>query len=189
MSAPVRPTVVLVGPPGAGKTTVAEVLAGRWGTAARDTDADVEHAAGKPVTEIFVEDGEQRFRELERDAVLAALGAPADVAGARHVLALGGGAVLHPDVQAALAGFRASGGVVVFLDVTLAHAASRVGFNVPRPVLLGNPRAQWAALMEQRRGAYEQAAGVTVPTDGVTPEVVADRVEVALIEATTGEQR
>jgi shikimate kinase len=140
MSAPVRPTVVLVGPPGAGKTTVAEVLAGRWGTPARDTDAEVERVAGKPVTEIFVEDGEERFRELERAAVLAALDADGAerVAEGRHVLALGGGAVLHPDAQTALAAYRADGGLVVFLDVTLAHAASRVGFNQPRP--LSGPR-------------------------------------------------
>lgn len=174
MSGPTAPAVVLVGPPGAGKTTVAGLLGERRGLAVRDTDADVERTAGKPVTEVFVDDGEDVFRELERAAVAAAL------LGFDGVLALGGGAVLDERTRAALAGYREAGGTVVFLDVTLAHAAGRVGFNVPRPVLLGNPRAQWAALMEQRRGRYEEVASVTVPTDGLTPEAVADRVTDAL---------
>ncbi len=169
-----RPVVVLVGPPGAGKSTVALLLAERWGLVARDTDGDVAKAAGKPVTEIFVDDGEPRFRELEHAAVGAAL------VGFGGVLAVGGGAVLHVDTRGALAGYEEHGGVVVFLDVTLAHAAGRVGFNRPRPLLLGNPRAQWAALMEARRGLYEEVATVTVQTDGITPDVVADRVEAAL---------
>ncbi|HEY0188560.1 MAG TPA: shikimate kinase [Cellulomonas sp.] len=168
------PVVVLVGPPGAGKTTVAGLLAARLGLAVRDTDDDVAVAAGKPVTEVFVDDGEQRFRELEHVAVVAAL------TGFDGVLALGGGAVLDVTTRAALATYRAAGGTVVFLDVTLSHAAGRVGFNRPRPVLLGNPRAQWAALMEQRRGWYEEVASVTVLTDRLAPEAVAERVDGAL---------
>lgn len=171
-----RPRVVLVGPPGAGKSTVAAALAERWQLAVRDTDADVERTAGKPIAEIFVDDGEPRFRALERDAVLAAL--------AEHdgVLALGGGAVLHPDTRAALSAYRAAGGVVVFLDVSLAHAAPRVGLNRSRPLLLGNPRAQWQALMDARRPVYEEVATVRVPTDGVRPADVAEAIETALAD-------
>lgn len=165
------PRVVLVGPPGAGKTTVGLALASRWQLVARDTDSDVEAAAGKPVSDIFVEDGEELFRALEHEAVARAL--------TEHdgVLALGGGAVLHTATQEALAAYRAGGGVVVFLDVSLAHAAPRVGFNQSRPLLLGNPRARWKELMDQRRPVYQDVATIVVLTDGLTPEQVAERIE------------
>jgi len=169
--APPGPRVVLVGPPGAGKTTVGLALASRWQLTARDTDTDVEAMAGKPVSDIFVEDGEEQFRTLEHEAVARAL--------AEHdgVLALGGGAVLHPATQDALADYRAAGGVVVFLDVSLAHAAPRVGFNQSRPLLLGNPRARWKELMDRRRAVYQEVATLVVLTDGLTPEQVAERIE------------
>ena len=179
--APTGPRVVLVGPPGAGKTTVGLALATRWQLIARDTDSDVEAVAGKPVSDIFVEDGEERFRALEHEAVARAL--------AEHdgVLALGGGAVLHPVTQEALTAYRTGGGVVVFLDVSLAHAAPRVGFNQSRPLLLGNPRARWKELMDQRRPVYERVATLVVLTDGLTPEQVAERIESEL--ATLRQQR
>lgn len=159
------PRVVLVGPPGAGKTTVGRLLAQRLGVGFRDTDDDVVALAGMPVTDIFVEQGEQRFRELEQRAVAAAL--------AEHdgVLALGGGAVLHDRTRELLAALP-----VVFLDVDLKDAATRIGFNRDRPLLLGNPRAQWKQLMEQRRPTYEQVASVTVATDGKDPDTVVDDV-------------
>lgn len=171
-----RPRVVLVGPPGSGKSTVALALARRWHLVPRDTDGDVERVAGKSVPDLFVEDGEPRFRELEHDAVRVAL--------VEHdgVLALGGGAVLHPETQAALAEYRAAGGVVVFLDVSLRHAAPRVGFNQSRPLLLGNPRARWQQLMTERRPVYEAVATVVVSTDGITPAEVAGRIEEALAD-------
>lgn len=162
--------MVLVGPPGAGKSTVAHELAGRLFVTARDTDEDVATRAGKAVADIFVEDGEPHFRRMEREAVLAAL------AGHDGVLALGGGAVLDPDVATALATYRASGGVVVFLDVSLAVAAPRVGFTTSRPLLVGNPRARWQALMAARRPVYEQVATIRVLTDGLLPREVAERV-------------
>jgi shikimate kinase len=164
------PAAVLVGPPGSGKTTVGTLLAHRLGVAFRDTDADVERVAGKTVADIFVEDGEPRFRALEREAVTTAL--------AEHggVLALGGGAVMDPLTQGALEGYAAAGGVVVFLDVSLAHAAPRVGLNRSRPLLLGNPRARWAALMEQRRPVYERLATLRVLSDGRTAQDVADEI-------------
>jgi len=165
----VSPVVVLVGPPGAGKTTVAALLAERLGVRVRDTDADVEAAAGKSVADVFVDDGEPAFRELERTAVLAAL---ADHDG---VLALGGGAIMDPLVEQALAGHP-----VAFLDVQLEDAAKRVGLNRDRPLLVGNPRAQWLRLMQVRRPVYTRAATVTVATDGLTPDQVADQVVQAL---------
>ena len=173
------PRVVLVGPPGAGKSTVARELGALLGADVRDTDADVEEAAGKPIADIFVEDGEPAFRAMERAAVLAAL------AGHGGVLALGGGAVLDPEVQAALADRRATGTPVVFLDVSLSAAAPRVGFNTSRPLLLGNPRAQWQALMDARRAVYEAVSSACVHTDGKTPAEVAAAV-VAAVEGLPG---
>jgi shikimate kinase/3-dehydroquinate synthase len=165
---------VLVGPPGSGKSTVARALAQRWQLVARDTDHDVELRAGKAISDIFVDDGEPVFRELERAAVAQALD--------EHdgVLAVGGGAVLDPATQQLLAAYRAAGGVVVFLDVSLAQAAPRVGFNQSRPLLLGNPRAQWQALMAQRRPVYESVATFAVLTDDLRPPAVAERIEAEL---------
>ena len=176
-----RPRVVLIGPPGAGKSTVARLLARELGVTARDTDVDVERAAGKPIGEIFVDDGEPHFRDLEREAVTTAL--------AVHdgVLALGGGAVLDPLTEDALAAYVTGGGAVVFLDVSLAHAAPRIGFNQARPLLLGNPRGQWKALMERRRPIYSRVATLVVSTDARTPAQVTRVIAAALAAGATHE--
>lgn len=163
---------MLVGPPGAGKSTVGRLVADRRGVGFRDTDSDIEAVAGKSVSDIFVEDGEPRFRELEAGAVASAL---ADHDG---VLALGGGAVVNADVRAQLHGHR-----VVFLDVGLAAAAERVGFAQARPLLVVNPRAELKRLMAERRPHYESVATAVVLTDERTPEDVAAEVVTLLSEA------
>jgi shikimate kinase len=160
---------VLVGPMGAGKSTVAGLLAAAYGVTARDTDADVEAADGRSISDIFVESGEARFRELERDAVADAL--------ATHdgVLALGGGAVLDPSTRELLADHR-----VVFLRVGLADAVKRVGLGTSRPLLLGNVRSRIKALLDERTPVYESVADLSVDTDGRSPQDVADEIRKAL---------
>jgi shikimate kinase len=159
------PVLVFVGVSGSGKTTVGELTARRLDVHFLDTDHVVEAVAGKPIPEIFVDDGEPAFRALERAAVAGAL---ADHAG---VLALGGGAVLAAETRELLAGHR-----VVFLDVGLAAAVHRVGLAQSRPMLSVNPRARMRVLMAERRPLYESVATITVSTDDRTPEEVVDAV-------------
>lgn len=147
------PVVVLVGPPGAGKSSIGSAAAGLLGVPFRDTDDDVAEAAGASIAEIFVNDGEATFRAAERAAVAAAL--------VEHegVLALGGGAVLDTDTRSLLARHT-----VVFLDVSLSAAVDRVGLARDRPLLLGSPRSQLKKLMDARRPLYEQVSIVTLDT-------------------------
>lgn len=159
------PLLVLVGPPGAGKSTVAATLAARLGVPARDTDVDVETAAGSSVSDLFVHRGEAVFRELERDAVRTAL------AEHRGVLALGGGAPVEAVTRELLDGHR-----VVFLDVGLAAAARRIGMDQPRPLLLDSPRATWTRLMDVRRPVYTAVASFAVTTTDLDPDAVADTI-------------
>lgn len=154
---------------GVGKTTVGRVLAERLGTGFRDTDTDIVETAGKPISEIFVDEGEPHFRELERRAVRAA------VAEHRGVLALGGGAILDEGTRALLADLP-----VVFLEMGVAEAVKRTGLDAPRPLLAVNPRQRWRELMEQRRPLYTEVARAVVSTEGRTPEDVADAVLDAL---------
>ncbi|GAA2810728.1 shikimate kinase [Streptomyces showdoensis] len=163
------PLVVLVGPMGSGKSTVGALLAGRLGAAYRDTDADIVAAEGREISDIFVEDGEERFRALEREAVRTA------VAEHEGVLALGGGAVLDDGTRALLAGLP-----VAYLSMDVEEAVRRVGLGAARPLLAVNPRRQWRELMEARRHLYTEVARVVVATDDRTPEEVADAVLDAL---------
>ncbi|MBO2452353.1 shikimate kinase [Actinomadura barringtoniae] len=153
-----RPKAVLIGPPGSGKSTVGAALAERLGVALRDTDADTEAAAGKPIGEIFIDDGEEHFRALEHAAVRAAL--------EEHegVLALGGGAIMSPATQELLAGHT-----VVYLQVGLSEAVKRVGLASARPLLVMNPRSQLRKLLEERLPIYERLGTITIVTDGREP--------------------
>jgi shikimate kinase len=164
--------VVLVGPPGAGKTSVGSALAQRWGTSFLDTDVEVERTAGKTVREIFVDDGETAFRGLEEAAVGDAL---ASVSG---VVALGGGAIVSSSTRERLRRHR-----VVFLDVGLAAAVTRVGLGAARPLVFGNVRAQLKALLDARRPWYTEVATDIVGTDGRTVAQVVDAVDAVLSEA------
>lgn len=160
-----RPVVIIVGPPGAGKTTVAGTIADRLGVLARDSDADIEAATGMTIADIFIEQGESRFRELETEAIGTAI--------AEHdgVLSLGGGAVIRPETRDLLRTEK-----VVFLDVGLAAAVKRVGMNANRPLLLGNVRSKLKVLMDERRPLYQDVATYTIVTDDLDADEVAARV-------------
>jgi shikimate kinase len=164
------PVAILIGPPGAGKTTVGTELAARLGVSFTDTDTTIAAAAGKPVADIFIDDGESAFRALERDAVAVAIGQPGGVVG------LGGGAVLDPGTQARLAGRP-----VVYLAASFSELAKRVGMDRPRPLLIGtNPRAQLKSLLDQRLPVYEGLAWLTVNTDGREPDDIAGDIADAI---------
>lgn len=165
------PRVVLVGPMGAGKTSVATLLGLAWDLPVRDTDSDIEAAEGRSISDIFVDDGEDQFRALEAKAVAEALAAH------DGVLALGGGAVLDPHTRELLTGHR-----VVFLRVGLTDAVKRVGLGVGRPLLLGNVRARIKALLDERTPVYESVATHVVETDGRTVDEVATEVKGLLDE-------
>lgn len=162
---------VLIGPMGVGKSTVGRLVAERLGLPFIDGDAAVVAHDGREIRDIFVDEGEPYFRALERDLTLGLL---ADQSG---VLAVGGGAPMNPDVAAALEGLP-----VVFLDVGIADAAKRIGFDTARPLLAVNPRASWIRMMNERRETYERLARWRVDTVGREAEDVANEIAGLLSE-------
>ena len=163
------PVAVMVGAPGAGKTTIGQAVAALLGVEFADADARIEAVAGKPIPEIFFDDGEDEFRRLEVAAVEAALES------FDGVLALGGGAILNENTRALL---RSQ--TVVYLSVELSDAVKRVGLGGGRPLLAINPRATLKYLLDQRRPLYSEVATHTVVTGGRTPEEIAAEVAALL---------
>lgn len=160
------PPIILIGPPGAGKTSVGKALAKKLALNFLDSDKVVEEKSGKSIPEIFITDGEPAFREMERAAVIDL------IENQDGVIALGGGSVMDLEVSKRLLPMAN----VVFLDVSISNAAPRVGFNRDRPLLLGNPRQQWIALMEKRRSTYEALAKARVSTDNKKPVEVVEEI-------------
>ena len=159
------PVAVLVGAPGAGKSTIGALLGERLGVPFADSDTLIEAKAGKTVPEIFFDDGEPAFRELEKDTIAEAL------VTFDGVLSLGGGSILDPDTRTALAGHP-----VVLLAVSFPVAIKRVGLGAGRPLLSINPRATLRHLMDERLPLYREVAAYTVNTDDREPEDIADEI-------------
>lgn len=164
-----RLTLVLVGPMGAGKTSVGRRVARRLGVAFIDTDKRIVQEHG-PIPAIFAQHGEAHFRELERAAVSAAL----EEGG---VVSLGGGAVTDAETRGLLRGHP-----VVYLTVTAEAVADRIA-GTGRPLLAGaDPVARWTEIFAQRRDLYDEVASVTFdtsrrPMQRIAEEIVAWRRE------------
>lgn len=162
------PYAILIGPPGSGKSSVGRALAKNLSVGFLDSDNMVEKKSGRKISDIFVDDGEEVFRDLEFEALTTAL---KDM---NSVLSLGGGAPISERAQATLTG---AGYPIVFLDVSLSVAAPRVGFNRDRPLLLGNPRAQWQSLYDVRRPIYEKLATLTIKVDVMSIEEIVQTIK------------
>ena len=160
--------ILLIGPPGAGKSTVGQALANKLAIDFIDTDQVIENETGKTITDIFVVDGEPHFRALELQTLKNVLVLESGV------ISLGGGAPISQDAQQAI---EQSNSHTVFLDVSLATAAPRVGFNRDRPLLLGNPRAQWQALSDNRRPIYEKLADDAIKVDDMNVGQIVDEIK------------
>jgi len=165
------PRLVLIGPPGCGKSTVGAALANKLSIEFVDTDNQIETSYGRKISDIFVDKGEAFFRELE----FAALAESLQISDC--VLSLGGGAPIAPRAQELL---KSCASPIFYLDVSLAVAAPRVGFNRDRPLLLSNPRAQWQALAETRRPIYESLATFVIKVDSMSVEEVVNEIAAKL---------
>ena len=159
--------IVLIGPPGAGKTSIGKALSKELGLAFIDSDSEIERISGKTISEIFVDQGEAVFRKIEVETVTRIL---AEFEG---VVALGGGAPINPEIQKVLLNSEYP---VIFIDVSISQAANRIGFNKDRPLLMINPRQQWLHLMSERRPIYEKLATITVSSDNSKPSEVAKTI-------------
>jgi len=160
--------ILLIGPPGAGKSTIGVALAKELSIDFIDTDQEIERETGKAITDIFVVDGEPYFRAIELETLRKVLTLESGV------ISLGGGAPISQEAQEAIA---QSNSHTVFLDVSLATAAPRVGFNRDRPLLLGNPRAQWQALSDNRRPIYEKLADDAIKVDDMSVGQIVDEIK------------
>jgi shikimate kinase len=164
--------IVLIGAPGSGKSTVGMALATHLKWPFVDTDSLIELKEQKKITDLFVENGEEYFRRVEFETLKEVLREPS------AVISLGGGAPISKPAQDALS---SSNSTIVFLDVALATAAPRVGFNRDRPLLLGNPRAQWQSLSDQRRPIYEKLASHSIKVDDMTVDEIIAVIESKLL--------
>jgi shikimate kinase len=156
--------IVIVGAPGSGKSTVGAMLADQLDVAFRDVDAVIVERSGKPIAEIFTDDGEAAFRTLEEQVTAELLQLPG-------VLSLGGGAVLSPATRVALRGHR-----VVWLRIGLSQSVKRVGLDTARPLLLGNVRGQLLKLLNERAALYTEVATEVVDTDDKNPAQVVEMI-------------
>ena len=163
--------IVLIGAPGSGKSAVGVALAAHLQWPFTDTDALIELKESKKITDLFVDNGEEYFRGVEFEVLQEVLKEDS------VVISLGGGAPISSKAQDVL---QASNSMIVFLDVSLATAAPRVGFNRDRPLLLGNPRSQWQALSDQRRPIYEKLATQSIKVDDMTIDEIIAIIESSL---------
>ena len=160
-------SIILIGPPGSGKSTIGKALSRKLNLSFTDTDDLIENRTGISISQIFIDKGEPWFRDLEKEILKE------ELSRLDGVLSLGGGAPLSDSAQLML---RNVDGAIVYLDVSLATAAPRVGFNRDRPLLLNNPRGAWQELMDKRRPIYEALATYVVKVDERAPKDIVDEI-------------
>lgn len=160
-------SIILIGPPGSGKSTIGRALSRKLKISFTDTDDLIENRTGISISQIFIDKGEPWFRELEREVLQE------ELAKINGVLSLGGGAPLSELAQEML---RKVDAAVIYLNVSLATAAPRVGFNRDRPLLLNNPRGAWQEMMDKRRPIYESLATNVVKVDERAPKDIVDEI-------------
>jgi len=165
------PRAIFIGPMGSGKSTIGKAVANALGLPFRDTDSIIEELEELPVSQIFIDKGEEYFRTIEKKVLRDELLADGSI------LALGGGAPISVDAQSAL---KVSSAPVIYLDISLASVAPRIGFNRDRPLLLHNPRGQWQTLMEVRRPIYESIANIIIDVNGKTQKKIVEEALGAL---------
>jgi len=163
----VAKSIILIGPPGSGKSTLGKALSRKLNLPFTDTDDLIELRTGTSISQIFIDKGEPWFRDLEKEILKE------ELAKLDGVLSLGGGAPLSDSAQEML---REIDGAIIYLDVSLATAAPRVGFNRDRPLLLNNPRGAWQELMDKRRPIYEALATHIVKVDERAPKDIVDEI-------------
>ena len=169
---PTALTAVLIGPMAAGKTAVGRELARRLREPFADLDALIVQGAGKPIAQIFAEDGEDHFRDLEAQLLAVALSTRTGV------LALGGGAPMRPESAALLRGCP-----VVLLQVDEQIVQARLRRAQDRPLLSGeDPLRRWREINERRMPHYRDLACWTVDSDGSPPAAVARRIHDLILE-------
>ena len=165
------PRAIFIGPMGSGKSTIGKAVASALGLPFRDTDSIIEEREEMPVSQIFIDKGEDYFRTVEKKVLRD------ELLNDGSILALGGGAPISVDAQSAL---KVSSAPVIYLDISLASVAPRIGFNRDRPLLLHNPRGQWQTLMEVRRPIYESIANVVIDVNGKSQRQIVEEALGAL---------
>jgi shikimate kinase len=156
---------------GSGKSTIGKAVAHALDLPFRDTDSIIEELEQLPVSQIFIDKGEDYFRAIEKKVLRD------ELLSDDSILALGGGAPISVDAQSAL---KVSSAPVIYLDISLASVAPRIGFNRDRPLLLHNPRGQWQTLMEVRRPIYESIANIIIDVNGKSQKKIVEEALGAL---------
>ncbi len=155
---------ILIGPPGSGKSSIGKALSREMSTSFEDTDTLIVEEQGRTIPEIFAVEGESGFRAIEKSVVLKAL------ASNTGVISLGGGSILDPDVQAALGESPAK---IIYLQVGLSNALTRIGSKGERPLLATDPKKQWLKIIQEREPIYKRLAEFEAHTDNKKPHEVA----------------
>ncbi len=158
--------IVLIGVPGAGKTTVGSLLAQSLKYEFIDTDQIIEQQLGKSISDIFIQDGEEFFRKIEAQVIASAL------KNELIVVSVGGGALMNTHTRDLIKSQTA-----IWLQAGLSQAVDRIGMNKNRPLLLGNVRGQLADLMAAREPFYIECAKLVVDTNDLSPQEVVEEIE------------